>query len=369
MTAVTPSPAPRPALPGDALTVPAYSGASGAAASDGTSRSGRPLPAVSYLCHGVVWPGRVPHLHLAPDTATGVRVLAPLVGAPVGLRVDSDGRRCLGRLSVSGPVKGAVPCPDRAGATTGTQCAECAVRDEFRFAHHAHRGGHVPPELGRYLEQPHWVYVATFADTTSKVGTAADPRKLERLDEQGAVRATYVARVSDGLLARVFEDAVTSSARLSQVKHRTAKTAALTAPASLVDIDAAHAAAVTRAGLVLAGERDRSGVSLPGEEWLPPEISSGFFERVPLGGWARHPHVLHEGEHGFTVHAVVGSVVLASLEAGPAATADANDRAGGGRGRGEELPRYVLDLAELRGRRVTLGAYRSVETLFQSSLF
>lgn len=323
----------------------------------------------AYVCHGVVWPGRTPHLHLesdlpaARDPREATTVLVPLIGAPVGLRVAPGERRCLGRLMLQGPRKGHVSCPSRAVSSAGFQCSECAARDDFRFAHHAHRGGHVPAELGRYLAQPHWVYVATFADATSKVGTAAAGRKLERLDEQGAVAATYVAHVADGLMARTFEDAVTAAAGLSQVKHRTAKTAALAAPASQTQIAAAHAAAVTRAAAVLEPERARPGVSLPAEVWTPPVPAAGFFTDVPLGGRPRYPQPLDAGDHGLGVLAAVGSVALATMATmATMATAGDEDRAG-------SPTAYVVDLGMLRGRSVTVGEFRSVEPPFQASLF
>lgn len=66
------------------------------------------------------------------------------------------------------------------------------------------------------MAQPHWLYLATFADGTTKVGTTAGPRKRSRLAEQGALFATYLAASPDGRRVRFLEDALTSRLGLTQ---------------------------------------------------------------------------------------------------------------------------------------------------------
>jgi hypothetical protein len=233
---------------------------------------------------------------------------------------------------------------------SGRQCEECAAQDEFRFAHHVHLGGYVPDALARYLEQPHWVYVATFADATSKVGTASGPRKTSRLDEQGAVRGTYVAYTPDGRVARVFEDAITEQAGIAQTKRRTTKATALERPAPPEALDTEHQAAVEQAIEVLAARSERPGVELHREPWEPPPATIGFFADIPIGGWLPYPHDMIGGDHGFHIDAVAGSTVLARLRA-------------------DDDVRYVVDLGSLAGRRIALGAYASPDTPVQMSLF
>jgi hypothetical protein len=50
---------------------------------------------------------------------------------------------------------------------------------------------------------------------STKVGTASGPRKWNRLAEQGAVAARYVARAQDGRVVRILEDLVTAESGLT----------------------------------------------------------------------------------------------------------------------------------------------------------
>jgi hypothetical protein len=306
-------------------------------------------PATGALCRGVTWPERRPELDLVA-VDTGAERPAALLHRRLGLRLVAAGPFCLGATRTVDGRLAHVPCPRQARAVSGRQCEECAALDEFRFAHHVHLGGYVPDALARYLEQPHWVYVATFADATSKVGTASGPRKTSRLDEQGAVRGTYVAHTPDGRIARVFEDAITERAGIAQTKRRATKATALERPATPDALAAEHRDAVEQAIDVLASRSDRSGVEIHREPWEPPTAMKGFFADVPIGGWLPYPHALLDGDHGFDIDAVAGSAVL-------------------GRLRADDDVRYVVDLGELAGCRIALGAYASPDTPVQMSLF
>src|SRR5262249_33749741 len=145
----------------------------------------------------------------------------------------------------------AVACPDRAPAVTGGQCAACTSQDEFRFAHHFHSGGHVPDALAAYMAQPHWLYLATFTDGTTKVGTAADPRRRSRLDEQGALFATYLAQSPDGRAVRYLEDALTRRLTLTQTVRATTKLRSLAELRDLAPARAAHRQHLDRAAQAL----------------------------------------------------------------------------------------------------------------------
>jgi Protein of unknown function (DUF2797) len=302
------------------------------------------------LCRGISWSDRRPSLDLVDvDVATPRRV--PLLGQRIGLRVISPGPYCLGFSgNVDGVLTG-VACPRDAYATSGQQCDECLAKDEFRFAHHAHLGGYVPDALASYLARPHWVYIATFADATSKVGTASAGREFSRLDEQGAVVASYVAHPADGRVARVYEDAVTERAGIPQTKRRAAKVVALERPRSAAAVEAEHTDAVGQARDVLRSAPERSDVAMPTETWERPPAMAAFFANVPIGGWLPYPHQLAVGEHGFEIDAVAGSVVLTRLRPDPDAV------------------RYVVDLGALVGHRISLGPYESPNTPVQLGLF
>lgn len=152
------------------------------------------------LVHGVAWASATPQLEVSSFTDDAPHPI-PLLGRRLAFSVD-PARYCLGFREHTDAGSRHRLCDGSRLATTGHQCERCAARDTSRFMHHAHRGGYVPDTMNVALAQPHWLYIATFADGTSKVGTATDARKRIRLDEQGAVRATYLTRAADGYAVR-----------------------------------------------------------------------------------------------------------------------------------------------------------------------
>ncbi|WP_163161808.1 DUF2797 domain-containing protein [Arthrobacter sp. Alg241-R88] len=301
-----------------------------------------------YLVHGVFWPAppaSCPVLRLqAPDGA--FRELALDGGARLGFRLAAEGKSCLGHHRVHGPDhRDHVLCAGQSPAARGHQCERCFVADDFRLMHDFHRDGRVPPGLRSYLMQPHWLYVATFAAGATKVGTASDLRKWQRLAEQGAVVASYVARAADGRVVRLLEDLVTRDGGLPQQVRSAAKAAALATPASaswLAERNAAHATTarevISAAGL--------NGFEVVDEGWNRP----GLAHRL-CSGTARHayPHTLASGQHGFTIRSAAGSFVLAALD-------DADLE-------------FVVDLGQLKGRTIELGQYSSEVPAVQEALF
>ncbi|BFO16484.1 hypothetical protein SHKM778_28720 [Streptomyces sp. KM77-8] len=237
------------------------------------------LPASgTYVCHGITWASGDPRLLLAPVPG-GPFVYAGVMGVRLGYQVSGTGRWCTGRYRFADRVRvEAVACPDRAAAEAGGQCAACAGQDEFRFAHQFHSGGHVSDALAAYMAQPHWLYLATFANNTTKVGTAADPRKRSRLDEQGALVATYLVQSPDGRAVRFLEDALTRRLALTQTVRSAAK---LTALAELRDLAPAH---TTHQQYLDHASEALSDINIPAvpERWSPP--SEGDLLRTPEPG-------------------------------------------------------------------------------------
>lgn len=301
-----------------------------------------------YLVHGVFWPAppaSYPVLRLqAPD---GTREeLALDGGTRLCFRLAAEGKSCLGHHRVHSPNhRDHVLCARRSPASRGHQCERCFVVDDFRHMHDFHRNGDVPPGLHSYLMQPHWLYVATFANGATKVGTASDPRKWQRLAEQGAVVASYVARAVDGRVVRILEDLVTRDGGLPQQVRSAAKAAALATPAPASWLTAHNAAQATLARQVISAA-GLSGFEVVDEGWNRP----GLAERL-CSGAARHayPHTLASGQHGFTIRSAAGSCVLAALDA-----ADLE---------------FVVDLGQLKGRTIELGQYSSVVPAVQEALF
>jgi hypothetical protein len=315
-----------------------------------------------YLVHGVFWDGAQPGSPEGPgsvrrdggtpvmrlqDPAGGFSELTLDAGSRLGFRVAVEGKFCLGHHRVHGPAsRDHVLCPAKAPAARGGQCERCFVVDDSRLIHDFHRGGGVPPGLRAYLMQQHWLYVATFANGASKVGTASNLRKWNRLAEQGAVVARYVARADDGRVVRLLEDMLTRDAGLPQQVRSAAKAAALVAPAPAVELDALNRqlAGDARALLVRAGVE---GFEVVDERWVRP----GLADRACTPA-ARHsyPHDLTAGTHGFRIAAVSGSIAVAALD-------------------GAELE-FVVNLSQLKARTIELGNhYGSDVPAVQESLF
>ncbi|MBF8193032.1 DUF2797 domain-containing protein [Nonomuraea sp. K274] len=302
-------------------------------------------PDQRYLWHGITWATGRPTLLLA-DTTTGTLGQIEIVGRHLGLKVVDAARYCTGRYAFTDTFRvGPLCCPQQAAAERGGQCAACLERDDFRFAHQIHQGGHTPPALAAYMTQPHWLYIATFANAVSKVGTAAASRRKSRLDEQGPIRATYLAQAPDGRAVRHLEDALSRELGLTQAIRTTAKLAALISfdPGHVEDAHekAVDQAITTLAALAMASER---------EAWTPSAESHALRDPQRSPERTLYPHDLRTGEHGFSVEACSGPHALARLSAG------------------DDIL-YVLDLNALKGHRVVIGNYTSPPTTVQRSLF
>lgn len=314
-----------------------------------------------YLVHGVFWDhpalAGAPPLPAGPSgagravlrlqDAAGVFTDVTLdAGTRLGFRSAADGKQCLGHHKVHGPAdRDHVVCPEREAAVRGAQCGACFALDDSRLIHDFHRGGRVPPGLRAYLMQPHWLYIATFANGASKVGTASDLRKWHRLAEQGAVVARYVARAADGRVVRVLEDRVTRDAGLPQQVRSAAKAAGLTAPPSAVVLDELNARHVASVRALLRGD-DSGGFSVVDEQWQRPALADKAC--APADRHA-YPHDLHSGAHGFFIASLSGSVALAELD-------------------GSDLG-FVVNLGALKARTVELGDHGSAVPAVQPALF
>ena len=303
-----------------------------------------------HIVLGVRWVERRRHLDLA-RLRSRRPARHPLRDRPLGLRVTTPGRFCTGWYGFVDGVGQLLACPGGRRATTSAQCADCALRDQFRFAHQGHVGGYVPAELEPYLRQPHWLYIATFADGFSKVGTAAEGRKLARLDDQGPALAAYVACAADGRLVREAEDTLTRELSLPQHRRGAAKAAAVAHPAAADRVAARHAETVAQASRLLTDTVWGPGLTVVQEEWPLPAAMGVLRLPPPRGSWVEYPHDLTTGSHGLLVEACAGAVALARTEEGP-----------------DAVP-HVVDLSRLKGVRLLLGSYRSPAAEVQEAMF
>jgi len=308
-----------------------------------------------YLVHGVFWdgPATAPaqpdagHAVLRLQDGGGTFTDMPLgAGTRLGFRIAARGKFCLGHHKVHGPKdRDHILCPARAEAARGSQCGPCFAVDDSRLIHDFHRGGRVPTGLRAYLMQPHWLYVATFANGASKVGTASNLRKWHRLAEQGAVVARYIARAEDGRVVRLLEDLVTRDVGLPQQVRSAAKAAALAAPESAVELEAVNRRLAGEARALIAGAGG-GGFEVVDERWNRPALAADACAPA-----ARHayPHDLGSGAHGFRVDSLSGSIALAALD-----------------GSGLE---FVVDLGQLKGRMIEPGDHGSDVPAVQEALF
>jgi len=308
-----------------------------------------------YLVHGVFWDG--PPASTPADDAGGpvlrlqspegdFRELSLRAGSRLGFKVVEPGRFCLGHVQVqSAGSRRHILCGSAAPALRGKQCERCFVLDESRLMHDFHRGGRVTPGLRDYLMQEHWLYVATFAGGATKVGTASGPRKWNRLAEQGAAVARYVARAEDGRVVRVLEDLVTAGVGLTQQVRSAAKAEALLRPLLAGAVDEANSRAAGDVRALLA-RTAVDGFQAVEEQWLRPAHADALY-----GSASRHayPHALDQGRHGFSIAALGGANALARLDGTDA--------------------EFVVNLSQLAARTVVLGEYASEVPAVQEALF
>jgi hypothetical protein len=309
----------------------------------------------TYLCSGVTWHGAGPVLSLrevpsdvgASGGEQGLRDLSLAPGTRLAFEVIAPGRYCLGFHRVHGrDDRTWVPCADQSPAERGYQCARCLAQDDVRFMHDIHRSGIAPAGLKRYLDQPHWLYVATFADGSTKVGTASYPRKHARLVEQGAVVAQYVALADDGRVVRILEDEVTRSVGLQQAVRSGAKAASLRAPLPAARLRRINDGFALAARELLVSGVDVEGFDVTHEEFEPPPSWAAMLSRR---GLQPYPEPLDRGRHGFSVAGVIGPSAVVAID-------------------GTDLS-FVADLTQLKGRRLQFGDFSTAVPAVQEALF
>lgn len=305
------------------------------------------------LVHGVAWDSSSPALRMfTPDA--GFAEVALAQGSTLGLRVV-PGLWCLGHTKVHGPGdRTHVPCRSGSPAERGKQCGACFARDDSRLMHDFHRGTSVPSGLRAYLMQPHWLYVATFANGATKVGTASAPRKWNRLAEQGAVHASYVAHAEDGRVVRVLEDMVTRELGLVQQVRSASKAAGLVEPRAGVELLALNRQHAGRVRGLLGGLA-MTGYAVVEEEWERPALAERLCVAADEGA-RRHPYpaTFDGGGHGLRILSLSGAIALAGLP-----DASGNEVEGS----------FVADLGALKGRKIEFGPHTTEIPALQDSLF
>lgn len=262
------------------------------------------FPDSPFIWRDLSWPERQPVVRVEPyvdNSPSGEIVSIPLPpGSVLNIRLlaedeDNAGLWCSGfahgEFDVDArPSFRTVPCPQGNRITKGQQCRLCMHLDKFRPIHRAHRGAELSEVARAYIGRPHWLYVATFPDGTSKVGTAHERSKVTRLDQQAVARASYVALADDGLEVRRLEDAVTQTVKLTQLKRVSAKYKAWLNPEDPEELTRIHdqIAATVREEL---SAWDDSSYRVVTERWTPGGAMLRAYEQLgttqsrPLQGY------------------------------------------------------------------------------------
>ncbi|WP_346846151.1 hypothetical protein [uncultured Rothia sp.] len=250
-----------------------------------------------------------------------------------------------------------VSCPEQSLIEKGKQCARCEARDEFSAMHGIHRGAQLAPAAQAYANLEHWLYIATFPDGTSKVGTSSLFSKPRRLDEQAVALATYVAHADDGTQVRIWEDLVSREAGLVQGKLVSTKFKAWTNPRPTSEIEHAHKQAVSLANWALmeasldAFDAVISEEQMIDEKWVPSPAMEPAYDSILSESATSLPAFdsLWNSANGFYVVGATGKFLVVHF--------------------GDPEVKFLVNLADLANRVMLPYWEISAQPDVQSSLF
>lgn len=113
-----------------------------------------------------------------------------------------------------------------------SQCPKCKYKFDFYKCVRCHGDECFVknPDVLKYCNTPHYVYLTYFFGNKVKVGTASEMKKTARLLEQGALFSMFIAKTPTGKLARIIEKeimnlgisgAVTTSYKMNNIMDTT----------------------------------------------------------------------------------------------------------------------------------------------------
>ena len=197
--------------------------------------------------------------------------------------------------------------------------------------------------MAEYLTHPHRLYLAIFRDGSLKVGTTRGSSGGNRLVEQGAWYARYLAQVDDGFMVRELEDLATEELGINQAVDTRKKFAGHLEPLSNQElIDRLERLSNETEGLI-SKEIGTRGVLL-GERWSNPRTEDPMWSDL-----IAYPAAINQGAHEFTIQSMVGRL------------------AGCNRQGFEE--NFLLDLQPLVAQPLENGNFEVDELVMQESLF
>ncbi|WPR63710.1 DUF2797 domain-containing protein [Glutamicibacter protophormiae] len=294
------------------------------------------------LCHGISFSHYEPAPSLSLRRGSQWSHESLSVNRTLRLQV-SDLKFCLGYITMNPDgSRNNFPCPKNKAVRTGSQCDRCRRLDHSKFMHHFHTTGEAPAGMRKYLEQPHFLYVASFAHGATKVGTTSTQSKWSRLAQQGAVVARYIAGAADGAAVRVLEDLITEHVGLGQQVRQKSKVKGLTSwELNLASLDEINDAAAAEARNFLSAQRglETYGIELRDEQWEQPEYAQRVVEAWDAHSLHPWDQEIADNQFNIRVRGVLGQTIM--VDSGPATTLRLIDAA--------ELKTHELDVADERG--------------------
>lgn len=149
------------------------------------------------------------------------------IGHTVTLTFDTRQRYCRGWHDLATGLD--TPCPDSQLVDNKyDQCAACQKRTGFNPAFYHAKS--VSPQQEARNQQPHFLYLAYFADNLIKVGISHAQRGKARLLEQGARSALILETFPTAHIARHYEERIAALPGICEMVQLPKKIDALTAP-------------------------------------------------------------------------------------------------------------------------------------------
>ena len=254
-------------------------------------------------------------------------------------------RRCIGTIERSKDGIISVSCD--LPTESLRQCEKCQAKDNIAAAnmHQAHRRGReaISKSMAAYLTHPHRLYAAIFRDGSTKVGTTRGSSGGNRLVEQGAWYAKYLAQVDDGFMVRELEDLVTEELGINQAVDTRKKFAGHLEPLPNQELIDRLDQLSNETEELLAETIGTQGVLL-GDRWSNPRIEDPMWNHL-----VAYPAAINQGAHEFTIQSMVG-------------------RLAGCNRRGFE-ENFLLDLQPLLAQPMEIGDFEIDEFVMQDSLF
>ena len=254
-------------------------------------------------------------------------------------------RQCIGTVERSEDGSTSVQCDSP--AVSARQCERCQTKDNIAAAnmHQAHRRGRdaIGKAMAAYLTHPHRLYVAIFRDGSTKVGTTRGVSGGNRLVEQGAWYASYLAQAHDGFFVRELEDSITEKLGIRQAVDTRKKFAGHLQPLLDQELENQLTQLANEIQKFLSKEIGAKG-SLLDDQWSNPRIEDQAWTNL-----VSYPTVINQGAHEFTIKSMVGRLAVCN--------------------RMGFAENFLLDLQPLLTQPLETGDFEIDEFIMQDSLF